>query len=63
VFECENDEEEMFGEERVAQLIRDNCGIPVAGLVDLVLQAVTDYQGKMPQADDITILLVRRDPE
>ena len=63
VFECENDKEEMYGEGPVAELIRDNCELPMSSLVDVVLNTVTDHAGKMPQADDITILLVRRDPE
>jgi len=62
VFECENEDGEMYGEERVAALIHENRSLPMAELVDLILSTVTEYAGKMPQADDITILLVRRDP-
>lgn len=62
VFESENEAGDMYGEARVADLIRENRMLPMAQLVDLVLLRVTEFAGRMRQADDITILLVRRDP-
>ena len=36
---------------------------PMAELTDLLFDAVTSHGGNAPQADDITIVLVRRLPD
>jgi phosphoserine phosphatase len=63
VFETENELGEQLGTERVGQLIRDNQEMPMAELAQLVFDEATAFGAHAPQADDITILLVRRVPE
>ena len=41
-------------------VIREHSGSPLKELADTILQVVDDYVGSAPQADDITILLLRR---
>lgn len=51
---------EMFGEERLAAVALALCGRPAREVVDGVLQAVREFAGEAEQADDITIVVVRR---
>jgi phosphoserine phosphatase len=60
VFEAEDAGGEMFGTARVEQLIRRHAAEPAQRLAQTILLAVDDYAGDAPQADDITIVLVRR---
>jgi serine phosphatase RsbU (regulator of sigma subunit) len=51
---------EMFGEERLAAVAQAMCGRPAREMLEGVLQAVRDFAGAAEQADDITIVVVRR---
>jgi phosphoserine phosphatase len=62
VFESEDPGERQFGEAGVERLVRQHQSKPMAELADLILRAAKDHSGDAPQADDITILLVRRLP-
>jgi phosphoserine phosphatase len=63
VFEYEDDAGEQFGTSRAEQLFRQHHDRPMAQLVELLLQAVQEYGGAVRQADDITIVLIRRLPD
>jgi phosphoserine phosphatase len=63
VFEYENTSEEQYGEERVAEYIRANQKRPMAEVAQGLLEDVREFGTSVPQADDITIVLVRRRPE
>jgi sigma-B regulation protein RsbU (phosphoserine phosphatase) len=63
VFECEDAEGRQFGEAGVERLVREDQMRPMAELRDLLVEAVKAHQGDAPQADDITIVLVRRLPD
>lgn len=54
---------EEFGEDRVAEVFRANCHLSMVELGTNLIKAVTDFGGDAPQADDITLVLVRRLPE
>lgn len=54
---------EEFGEARVAEVFRANCQLSMAELSKNLIKAVTDFGGDVKQADDITLVLVRRLPE
>jgi sigma-B regulation protein RsbU (phosphoserine phosphatase) len=58
ITEPENDFGE-FGEERLLQLVRENQGLPLQRIADLVVAAVKDWIGGEEQPDDITIVLAR----
>jgi len=52
----------QFGEDRVAEVMRDGHGLPMAELGAKLVTAAIEFGGDAPQADDITLVLVRRLP-
>ncbi|HZD54457.1 MAG TPA: PP2C family protein-serine/threonine phosphatase, partial [Woeseiaceae bacterium] len=52
----------QFGEERVAEVIRAGCGLPMAELSQRLVDAAFTFGRGSPQADDITVVLIRRLP-
>jgi sigma-B regulation protein RsbU (phosphoserine phosphatase) len=64
VTEAEGQEQDgpprMFGEERLADAVRALRGGSVDQIVAGILAAVTDFAAGRPQADDITLVVVRR---
>ncbi len=62
VTEAMNMDRDQFGEFNLANLIRKNIGLPAGKLVDKIVKAVRAHAGKAPQHDDITTLVVRREP-
>ncbi len=68
VVEAHNADGELFGFERLEQLIANHPEVDVHLLVDVILKHVQDFIGPAEQHDDITIVAVRpdfagRDPE
>jgi sigma-B regulation protein RsbU (phosphoserine phosphatase) len=53
----------QFGEERVARVMRDAHQLPMSELSRRLVDAAIEFGGEAPQADDITLVLVRRLPE
>ena len=53
---------EAFGETRVADLLRGRHASPMQDLADELLARARDWSAGTPQADDVTILLLRRLP-
>lgn len=51
-----------FGRRRLARLLQDLRGLPMAAQGEALAQALADYQGANPQRDDITILGFRTGP-
>jgi phosphoserine phosphatase len=62
VYEYENPDGEQFGEERVASIFRQHHHLTMAGLTRKLIDSVTEFGADTPQADDITLVLVRRLP-
>ena len=62
IYEFENDAGEPFGVDRVRRLVRLHQWEDVAELARVLLAEVRAFAGKAPQQDDITIVLVRREP-
>ena len=50
---------ELFGEERLAEVIRGAAGADCAGVLDAVSRAITAWTGGAPNRDDITLLVVQ----
>ncbi len=48
-----------FGEERLAQIVRENSRLPLPRIADAVITAVSDWIGGGEQPDDITVVLAR----
>nr|WP_280855198.1 PP2C family protein-serine/threonine phosphatase [Pararoseomonas indoligenes] len=60
VTEAEDDAEGFFGRDRLADRLEATADAPPRAVVEAVLDAVTAFAGGAPQADDITVLAVRR---
>jgi len=63
IYEYENESGEQFGQQRVAELVSQGGNLDAQQLVDEILRAVRSYGGLAPQADDITIVLAKRDKD
>jgi serine phosphatase RsbU (regulator of sigma subunit) len=50
---------EMFGDERLAHIIGAHPGTSVQELLDAIMAQMTSFAGKVPQSDDITLLVMR----
>jgi sigma-B regulation protein RsbU (phosphoserine phosphatase) len=57
VTEAMNTEEDQFGRERLAALVRQGTGLPAKELVQVVRQEVQAFIGGEPLADDMTIVV------
>ena len=62
IFEHENAQEEAFGHDRVGTVIREHQREPMAKLLERIVGEVETFAGSVRQADDMTLLLVRRLP-
>ncbi len=62
VTEAMNLEREQFGESKLGDLIKENIGIPAERIIEEIIKAVRTHAGEAPQYDDITALVVRREP-
>lgn len=62
ITEAINTEYEEFGEERLTALIGANRSDPADELMKKIILAVESHAGSQPQADDMTIVVIRRKP-
>ncbi len=56
----EDDPEAMFGEEALAEVILRSRHLPAAGIKEAILDAVAEHTSGVPQSDDITLVVIRR---
>jgi phosphoserine phosphatase len=63
VYEYGAEDGEQFGEERVAEVVREHHAGSMRALAERLVAAAREFGGEAPQADDITLVLVRREPE
>jgi phosphoserine phosphatase RsbU/P len=59
VTEAVNEAGELFGLRRLRHAIREHCRGSAQGTCDGIMKAVMNYQGALPQHDDITLVAVR----
>jgi sigma-B regulation protein RsbU (phosphoserine phosphatase) len=62
VYEYENEIGRQFGQSGVAEIIRRHHQRPMDQVVDILFRSVREYAASSPQADDITIVLIKRMP-
>jgi serine phosphatase RsbU (regulator of sigma subunit) len=62
VTEAMNEIKEQFGESKLGDLIKENVGVPAEKVIEEIIKAVRTHAGEAPQYDDITALVVRREP-
>ena len=63
IYEYANDQGAQFGEQRVDHIMSLHHHLPMAELGKQLLQSVFEFGGNEKQADDITIVLIRRLPQ
>ena len=63
IFEYRDENGEQFGVPRVETVLRGAGDLPVERIAEDLLAAVHAHGGGSPQEDDITVVLVRRNPE
>jgi PAS domain S-box-containing protein len=59
VTESINSREELFGEKRLIEIIRNNAHLPAQVILEQILSSVKEFAGDMPQFDDITLLIIK----
>jgi len=62
IFEYENSAEEQFGDERVAQVVRNHRDEPMAQLTERLVSDLENFVQGTAQADDMTVVLLKREP-
>lgn len=59
VTEATNEDEDFWGEERLAELLRAHRNDPCRRILRLILEEVRNFSGEQGQSDDITLVLAR----
>lgn len=54
-------DDELFDEDRLAAVLAQHATASASEMATAVLQAVNQFTGSQPQADDLTLLIVQRD--
>ncbi len=62
VTESVNEQEEEFDEPRLIEVIQKNMTRSAAGIRDRIDEALTRFVGKAKSVDDLTLLIVKREP-
>lgn len=57
---CQPDREDEFGEERLAALLAANMMLPSKEVIAKVMETLSQWNGGMSFADDVTVVIVRR---
>jgi phosphoserine phosphatase RsbU/P len=60
VTEAQNEDENEFGEARLAELLRPIAGQPSEMIVNRVYDEIDRFAGSAPQYDDITLFIIKR---
>jgi len=59
VTESKNEKEEEFGTRRLKQVIGDSHRLSAAQIQENIYTAIKDFTGSLPQADDLTMIVVK----
>ena len=60
VTEAMNEINQEFGEEKFISIIKSNSNLAAKELIDLVLKEIKAHSGSVPQSDDITLMIIKR---
>ncbi|MCI0664327.1 MAG: SpoIIE family protein phosphatase [Acidobacteria bacterium] len=60
VTEAVNSKNEMFGDERLENLIRENVNLTAAGIKQRIVEDLNIFTRGLPQGDDITLIALKR---
>jgi sigma-B regulation protein RsbU (phosphoserine phosphatase) len=58
--EAENPREEMFGEDRVKDILKREAGQGVSRIHDVLMTSIAEFTKGRDQSDDITIVIAQR---
>lgn len=59
IWEAHNQHGEMFGADRLRQVIHQYASGSAAGLVTAVVDSVAEFTGNAPQEDDVTLVVIK----
>ena len=59
VTEAFNEQEELFGEERLLDVIKANSHLGAQGLLDKIVEEVMTFAGEAEQSDDVTLVILK----
>lgn len=62
ITEAFNTADEDFGEDRLMDVLKKHLTAPVQTVMEEILAHVRAFMGDAPQSDDMSLLIVRRDP-
>jgi sigma-B regulation protein RsbU (phosphoserine phosphatase) len=58
--DAENPQEEMFGEERLLEIIRQESPAGSRAVEQAILKGIADFTQSTPQTDDITFMVIEK---
>ena len=61
ITECEAPDEEEFEIERLTEVLKQHQEEPLDEILSAIEEAVTGYRAGLPQGDDQTVILLRRE--
>jgi phosphoserine phosphatase RsbU/P len=62
ITEAMNEEEELFGETRLSELVADHADLPFDELRERIFREVRAFAGEPGPHDDMTLILLKVDP-
>ena len=60
VAEAMNGRRQLFGEERLLEVVAEHRRETASGVIDGIVAAVKKHTGSQPQYDDMTLIVVKR---
>jgi sigma-B regulation protein RsbU (phosphoserine phosphatase) len=59
ITEAMNETNDLFGEEKLSELLRDKSNKTSIELMDEIWESITRFRGRAEQSDDMTMVLVK----
>jgi sigma-B regulation protein RsbU (phosphoserine phosphatase) len=59
IHEARNESGEMFGQDRLREIIRQHAGTSARAIREAVIDTLQDFRGNAPQEDDITLVVIK----
>ena len=59
IWEARNPDKDMFGKDRLRQIIDDNASCSAREIQDMIIEEVKAFCGSHPQLDDITVVVIK----
>jgi sigma-B regulation protein RsbU (phosphoserine phosphatase) len=50
----------QFGDQKIESVVSERRSLGAAGIIDAIISAVREHAGSAPQADDMTIVVIKR---